>query len=242
MNYPKSGNYDKSFVDAGMMGPNVLKLTEELSGHLRLEKGMKVLDLGCGRAMSSIFLAREFDVTVCATDLWIPAAENWERIKAMGVEDRVIPIHAEAHQLPYADNFFDAVVSFDAYHYFGTNELYLSDYLAKLVKPGGQIAIASPGFTHELSEEELEELRPYWMCGKFLTFHSHKWWKNLWERTGVVDVIEAFDMGCSAPAWEDWINSSNRMGQSDRGFYENVKQLATVAIIATRNNGDSFAL
>ena len=38
-----------------------------------IEPGMKVLDLGCGKAMSSIFLAREFRVSVWATDLWIPA-------------------------------------------------------------------------------------------------------------------------------------------------------------------------
>jgi cyclopropane fatty-acyl-phospholipid synthase-like methyltransferase len=34
-----------------------------------LKPSMRVLDLGCGRAMSSIFLHREFDVQVWAVDL-----------------------------------------------------------------------------------------------------------------------------------------------------------------------------
>jgi cyclopropane fatty-acyl-phospholipid synthase-like methyltransferase len=37
---------------------------------------MRVLDLGCGRAMSSIFLRRQFGVQVWATDLWFSASEN----------------------------------------------------------------------------------------------------------------------------------------------------------------------
>ena len=230
--------YDKNFVLENLMGPNVIKIVEEFSQHLTLKEGMKILDLGCGKALSSIFLAKEFGVTVYATDLWIPAAENFERIKAMNLEDKIIPIHADAHSLPYADNFFDAVVSFDSYHYYGTNERYLNDYLAKLVKKDGLIAFASPGFAHELSREELQELQPFWMCGKFLTFHSHEWWKNLWERSRVVDIIETFDLKCNAEAWEDWINSSNPIGQGDRPFYENVKQLATVAVIARRNDVD----
>jgi cyclopropane fatty-acyl-phospholipid synthase-like methyltransferase len=233
--------YDKDFISKNLMGPNVIKIVEELSQHLILKEGMKILDLGCGSALSSIFLAKEFGVTVYATDLWISAEENFERIKAMNVEEKVIPIHADAHSLPYADTFFDGIVSFDSYHYFGTNERYLNDYLAKLVKKDGQIAFASPGFTHELSTEELYKLQPFWMCGKFLTFHSNEWWKNLWERSRVVDIIETFDLKCNSEAWEDWINSSNPTGQADRPFYENVKQLATVAIIARRNEVD-FAL
>lgn len=231
-------NFDDSFVLSNLMGPNVIKIAEELSQHLELKEGMKVLDLGCGKALSSIFLAKEFGVTVYATDLWIPAKENLERIKALNVENKVIPIHADAHMLPYADEFFDAIVSFDSYHYFGTNERYLNDYLAKLVKKDGQIAFASPGFTHELSIEEIQNLQSFWMCGKFLTFHSNVWWKNLWERTRVVDIIETFDLECHAEAWDDWINSSNPIGQGDRPFYENVKQLATVAIVSKRNEID----
>lgn len=65
-----------------------------------------------------------------ATDLWIDASENYRRIGAAGVEDRVFPIGAEAHALPFAAGFFDAMVSIDAYHYFGTDDLYLESHRA----------------------------------------------------------------------------------------------------------------
>jgi ubiquinone/menaquinone biosynthesis C-methylase UbiE len=41
------------------MGPNPLWLTEWLCELMDLRPGMRVLDLGCGRAPSSIFLAFE---------------------------------------------------------------------------------------------------------------------------------------------------------------------------------------
>ena len=63
------------------MGSNPLWMTEWLCERLDLQPGMRVLDLGCGYAKSSIFLAREFGVQVWATDLWVPATENWQRIR-----------------------------------------------------------------------------------------------------------------------------------------------------------------
>jgi hypothetical protein len=42
--------------------------------------------------------------------LWFPATENYERFVKAGVEDRVYPFSAEAHNLQYANNFFDAAI------------------------------------------------------------------------------------------------------------------------------------
>jgi cyclopropane fatty-acyl-phospholipid synthase-like methyltransferase len=63
---------------------------------------MRVHDLGCGKAVSSIFLAKEFGVTVWAARLRIKPTDNWARIEAADLTDRVLPQHAEAHALPFA--------------------------------------------------------------------------------------------------------------------------------------------
>jgi len=70
-----------------------------------LESGMRVLDLGCGSALSSVFLAKEFGVEVWATDLWVKPDENLGRVVEVGLQDRVHPVYAEAHALPFADGF-----------------------------------------------------------------------------------------------------------------------------------------
>ncbi len=74
--FKKSLKYDADFLKENMMGPNSMKISSELAESLKLEKGMRVLDLGCGRGLTSIFLATEYDVAVFATDLWINATDN----------------------------------------------------------------------------------------------------------------------------------------------------------------------
>src|SRR6188474_3034022 len=133
--FPRSSKYHPEWVIASASGgANALWLTEWLAAALNLQPGMRVLDLGCGRAMSSIFLRREFGVQVWATDLWFSASENIQRIRDAGVEDGVFPIHADARQLPYSEEFFDAIVSIDSFMYYGTDDLYLN-YVARFVKP-----------------------------------------------------------------------------------------------------------
>ena len=133
----KSDLYDAAFVNENMMGPNSIKILEEMAGSLSLERGKRVLDLGCGRGLTSIFLAKEYDVTVFAVDLWIDATENYRRFKEFGLEDRIVPVHSEAHDLPFAQEYFDMAVCVDAYHYFGVEEGYLDRHLATMVKKGG---------------------------------------------------------------------------------------------------------
>src|SRR5262245_63846665 len=103
-------------------------MTEWLSESLKLQPGMRVLDLGCGRAMSSIFLHREFGVQVWATDLWFSVSENLQRIRDAGAESGVFPIHADARSLPFGAEFFDAVVSIDSFFYYGTDDQFLPEF------------------------------------------------------------------------------------------------------------------
>ncbi|MFC4562286.1 SAM-dependent methyltransferase [Nocardiopsis mangrovi] len=112
---------------------------------------MKVLDLGRGPAMASIFLAREHGVEVWASELWIPAEENAARFDQTGVGDQVHAVRAEAHDLPFESEQFDAVLSVDRYHYFGSDDLYVG-YIGKFLKTGGQLSIAVPSPHRELRE------------------------------------------------------------------------------------------
>ena len=190
--YPLSSAYDPRWVFANMMGPNCLWLAEDLGRTLALQPGQRVLDLGCGAALSSIFLAREHGAEVWAADLWVDPADNHRRAREAEVADRLFPLRAEAHRLPFAPGFFDAAVSIDAYHYFGTELRYLS-YLAQFLKPGGVIAIASPANAVDPDDGQppidaalFEALGADWF-----TFRSAEWWRRHWSRTRGVTVERA---------------------------------------------------
>ncbi len=209
----KNIRYDTAFVKENMMGPSALMMIEELAKSMKLEKGMRVLDLGCGRGLTSIFLADVYGVTVFATDLWIGATENYERFKAVGIEDKIIPIHAEAHDLPFAEGFFDAAVCVDAYHYFGAEKDYLSKYLAPLVKKGGQIAVAVPGLKNDFTNGVPEGLRPYWV--ENMNIYSCGWWHDLWKPCGLVKIKACKEMECFKEAWQDWLTCDHDFARRD---------------------------
>jgi SAM-dependent methyltransferase len=201
--FPRSAGYDPRWLIENWMGPSAMWLLEWLCATLDLPTGARVLDLGCGKAVTSIFLAKEYDARVVAADLWIKPSENWQRISAAGLAEKIVPLHAEAHDLPFAEGYFDAVVSVDAYHYFGTDDLYLS-YLSRFVRPGGQIGIVVPGLTAELDDGVPEHLEPFWEPD-FWTFHSPEWWARLWSRSGVVEDVRA---DLLEDGWRDWLEWS----------------------------------
>lgn len=201
--FPLSSKYNPDWIIAGASGgANVLWLTEWLANGLNLRPGMRVLDLGCGRAMSSIFLHREFGVQVWATDLWFSAAENLQRVRDAGIDDGVFPIHADAHSLPFAGDFFDAIVSIDSFNYYGTDDLYLN-YLARFVKRGGPIGIAGASVIRDIEGEVPEHLREWWTPGHW-SLHSASWWRRHWERTGIMDIDLAEEMPDGWRHWLDW--------------------------------------
>jgi cyclopropane fatty-acyl-phospholipid synthase-like methyltransferase len=224
--FPLSAKYDPRWVLENEMGPHPLWLLEWLCEEMALKPDMRVLDMGCGKAITSIFLAKEFGVQVWANDLWIPANDNWKRIREAGVEDRVFPIHAEAHALPYADEFFDAIVSVDSYHYYGTDDIYLG-YFVKFLKPGGQIAVACPGLERDAGPRAPDHLKTWvqkWSDpDQFFSFHTAQWWRDHWEKTGLVHVEKADNLANGGEVWLQFEEARNGgeidMLREDQGRY-----------------------
>jgi ubiquinone/menaquinone biosynthesis C-methylase UbiE len=200
--FPRASKYDADWVLAGVSGgANPLWLAEWLCEAMDLRPGMRLLDLGCGRALSSIFLHREFGVQVWATDLWFSASENLQRIRDADVQDNVFPIHSDARSLPFAAEFFDAAISIDSFPYYGTDDLYLS-YLTRFLKTGGQIAIAGAGLMREVGAAPPPHLREWW-THDLCCLHSASWWRKHWERSAILDV----EVSDSLPdGWQFWLN------------------------------------
>ena len=218
--YIKTQKYDKNWINENRMGPNPILLMEDLCENLDLRSGMKVLDMGCGKGLTSIFLAKEYGVTVFAADM-MNATDNLRRFEEAGVADKVFPIHAEAHALPFADGFFDAAVSVDSYHYYGADEWYFPMIFSKLVKSGGQFGIVAPGYTREFERGYPESLRKFVADGSMFTFHSNAWWRNMWEKTGLVEITACYDIEDAHGIWryeDGWTDYIDADADKDIAF------------------------
>lgn len=223
--FPLSSKYHPEWIRTSVSGgANPLWLTEWLATGLNLRPGMRVLDLGCGRAMSSIFLHQEFDVQVWAADLLFSVSENYQRIRDAEVENGVFPIHADARSLPFAAAFFDVIISIDSFFYYGTDDLYLNS-LARFLKPGGQLGIAGAGLMQELESTVPGHLRQWWSADLWC-LHSAAWWQQHWQRTGILKIEVADTLPDGWRLWLQWheaIAPDNKVEietlQADRGHY-----------------------
>jgi SAM-dependent methyltransferase len=144
--YPRTARYDPEWLVGLDMGCPTFWLLESLCEVMDLQPGMRVLDLGCGMAGGSIFLAKEYGLQVWAVDPMVKPTENWERIRQVGLEKQVYPLNADGTKLPFAENFFDALIAINSMWFFATEELYLRHRLINFVKPGGEFGVVLPGF------------------------------------------------------------------------------------------------
>ena len=240
--FPRATAYSPAWVVAAASGgANPLWLCEWLTGSMDLRPGMRVLDLGCGRAASSVFLRRELGVEVWATDLWFSASENLRRIRDAGVADGVFPIHADARALPFADEFFDAIVSIDSFVYYGTDDLYLAN-LARFLRPGGTIGIAGAGLVQEIDGPVPGHLRDWWEPDMWC-LHSPDWWRRHWQRTGIVEVDVADTMADGWRAWLAWQHAVAPGNVTEIAALEADagRMLGYVRVVAHRNDAVGLA-
>ncbi len=216
MHFSKTAGYNRDFLNANMMGPNSMLILEELLQNIELKKGMRVLDLGCGRGLTSIFLAKEYGVQVFSLDLWIPASENYARFKEMGVDELAVPIHADANEMPFADGYFDAVISVDAYHYIGNNDTFFAEKVKPLLKKNALVALAFPGMKCEVHQNVPEDMKPYWDDEALSMWQSIDWWRPKFEHE--LDNMNIWQMECFDEAWSDWLATDNPYAVDDRAM------------------------
>lgn len=217
MKYPLSGKYRTPELMAKMMGPNPLMLEEELMAGHRIPAGSTVCDLGSGQGLTSVFLVKEYGMKVYAADLWSDPEDNRRFFDQTGLSrEQIIPVRADAADLPFEREFFDAVVSTDSYHYFGRDPDFLDTKLLPFVKPGGYIHIAVPGMRKDCRDHIPDVLLLSFTPQDPETFHDAEWWAELPGRSKDAEILNVSPMETHMEAWEDWLLQENDHAVGDR--------------------------
>lgn len=199
------------------MGPNPIKLTEELLLQHALPHGARVCDLGSGQGLTSAFLAKEYGFTVYAADLWSEPEENRRFFQSLGLTDKqVLPVKADANALPFEKDFFDGVVCVDSYNYFGRDERYLDEKLLPFVKPGGLLYICVPGMKKDLHAHLPAELLLSWTPQQLDYIHDAAYWNRLVNQSRKAQVLCVQEMQSNQEVWDDWLKQDNEYARGDR--------------------------
>ena len=221
MNYVLSKKYDTEELQSKIMGPNPVKLEEELLLGNKIPKGATVCDLGSGQGLTSVFLAKEYGFRVYAADLWSDPEENRKFFDSMGLDkDQIIPVKADATALPFEKNFFDAVVSTDSYNYFGRDESYLDGNLLPFIRSGGYIYIAIPGMKKDCHDNLPPELLLSWTPEQMDYMHDSDYWLKTVSACRGAEVLEVSEMESNEEVWADWLKQDNEYAIGDRKSME----------------------
>jgi cyclopropane fatty-acyl-phospholipid synthase-like methyltransferase len=216
--YPELDGYTRDELVQDCSGGGGLYLATRMVRTMHLRAGDIVLDLGCGKGAASLFLAKHLSVKVIAVDLWTSATFLNQKFTARGYRNQIVPLHMDVtHELPFAEDYFDAVFCMNSFNFYGDNVEFLR-HLLKHVKPGGQLCIGSEVLTDEFTEEQLEN-PPYVYAfrlpppnddvdvfeGDFKKQHTPRWWYELFENSGLLQVECCEKLDDAAVLYEEMV-------------------------------------
>lgn len=194
---------DEIYDGGNGMAPGGLLLAEMLAEELSLKAGDRVLDVGCGRGQSSVFLASRYKVRVVSVDLWIGAQERQRKAARAGLDASITPLQGDIGRgVPIDSESLDAIFCMQSFHCFGTRP-WLLRYLASLLKPGGRMGIAQGCF-----RDEVEVFPPLFTDtggwnAEYGKYHSPGWWRNHFESSQALEVTLAREVRDGDIMWED---------------------------------------
>lgn len=215
--------YREFFKAEYMMGPNCLRLLDVLltAYPLNFTAENRILDLGCGKGVTSLFTAKETGATVYANDLWISEEDNRTRFAAWGMENRIIPVHEDANELHFKTEMFDALVSVDAYHYFAGRAGFFTEKILPFMKSGSTALIAVPGMKLAYDGKS-EELMAPWLKDEAYMFQSTAFWKKIIGTHPDIETVHTWEMDCFDAAWQEWFDTKHEFALGDLSFFESL--------------------
>jgi SAM-dependent methyltransferase len=186
--------------------PGGLEITLELARLCRIGRDTSVLDVASGTGESACYLAERLGACVIGIDIsdhMLERARKKGKQKNLEIEFK----KGDAHQLPFADNVFDAVISECTTCILDKGRAIHE--MARVVKPDGFVGIHDICWQADVPEgmrkrlAEIEGESPETLEG----------WKGLFERTGLIDVRTS-DRSSLIPVWMNEIRKKlGFMGQ-----------------------------
>lgn len=165
-----------------------VEATEELVKLCHISEGKYVLDVGCGAGVTPCYLAKRHDCRVVGVDILERMIHrSRERAENEGMADRVELRVADAQELPFENNLFDAVITESVTAFPDDQELAVKEYV-RVTKPGGYVGLNESTWLKESPSPEMVA----WVSqdvGANVKPLTAEGWRHLLEGAGLREII-----------------------------------------------------
>lgn len=178
--------YFELLADAGMTKHlGSMEATHKLVEMCHIDDGKHVLDVGCGVGATPVYLAKNIGCRVMGVDLldkMVDQSREWA--KAEGLEELLDFRVADARELPFDDNSFDAIISESVNVFFEDKSEAMREYI-RVANPGGYVGMTEITWLKPPSPEVEDSFK-----GMVDTHPLDEGgWKVVLEDAGLIDVI-----------------------------------------------------
>ena len=185
-----------------------LQATEKLVELCHIERDIYVFVVGTGVGITSCYLARKYSTRIVGIDLSPDMVDrSRERAKRKGVAESTQFRVADAWDLPFEDDTFDAVICESVNAFIEDKIKALSEYI-RVTKPQGYIGFNEVTWIKTPPEDLVRYLYRV-MGATFLTIDG---WEKLFNRFG---LIETKALIYKTNAINQWVNEVKQIEFSD---------------------------
>jgi len=155
MDLLEAKRFDKKVKENFM--PAIVSTVKQIIEDYGVLEGVCV-DVGCGTAVFAIELCKHSKLKIFALEkekaIYEVARMNIEK---GGLADRIIPILADAHKMPFENEFADFIISRGSYHCW-KDKVQVFREIYRVLKKGGT-ALVGGGFGRYVTDEEYKRMK-----------------------------------------------------------------------------------